>query len=72
MSKKRKALTNICNISFLNKGVKLTRVFRSVMTGLPIDIKFDNSTVVYSLINPMRSKIFNFSRLVNKLNSVKK
>lgn len=36
-------------------------------TSLHIDIKFDNLAVFYFLINPIRSRIFNFNKFVNKL-----
>ena len=31
---------------------------------LSIDIKFDNPTGVYSLCNPVKSKVFNFNELL--------
>lgn len=49
---KRKAMKNICKVSFLNEGVHLIHL-------PPTNIKFDILTVVYLLIDPMRSKIFN-------------
>ena len=33
----------------------------------PSDIKFDDPTTVYSLINPVSSKIFNFKKFVFNL-----
>ena len=33
----------------------------------PTDIKFDDPTVVYSLTNPVRSKIFNFNKFVSNI-----
>ena len=36
-------------------------------TSLHIDIKFDNLAVFYFLINPIRSRIFNFNKFVNNL-----
>ena len=55
---RRKASTNICKIFFLNKGVP--RIFHgpSAKACLPSDLKFDELTVVYSLTNQIRSKIF--------------
>ena len=35
--------------------------------GLPTDIMFDDPTVVYSLTNLIRSKIFNFNKFVFNL-----
>ena len=32
-----------------------------------IDIKFDDTTAVYSLTNPIRSQIFNFNRFASNL-----
>ena len=69
---KRKIPTNICKISFPNKGVKLNYVPHifydlSVKACLPADIKFEDSTVVYSLTNSIRSKIFNFNKSVSNL-----
>ena len=49
---KRKAMKNIYKVSFLNEGVHLIHL-------PPTNIKFGNFTVVYSLIDPIRSKIFN-------------
>ena len=34
---------------------------------LPVDIKFDDHTVVYELINPIRSTIFNFNKFIRNL-----
>ena len=31
---------------------------------LPIDMKFDDPTVVYSLFNPIKSEVFNFNKFV--------
>ena len=31
-------------------------------------MKFDDATVVYSLINPIRSKIFNFNKFIRNCN----
>ena len=69
---KRKAPTNVCKITFLNKGAELInmpRVFHnpSVKVCLHFDIKFDEPTVVYSFNNPIRSKIFNFNKFVYNL-----
>lgn len=36
-------------------------------TYLHTDIKFDNLAVFYLLINPIRSRIFNFNKFVNNL-----
>ena len=64
---KRKVLTRICKISFLNEGVKHINVPHvshdlSVKACLPTDTKFDDPTNVYSFTNPVRSKIFNFNK----------
>ena len=40
----------------------------AVEVSLPIVIKFDDSTVVYSLSNPIRFKIFNFNKFVSNVN----
>ena len=47
----------------------MQRIFHDpyVKTSLHIDIKFDNLAVFYFLINPIRSRIFNFNKFVNKL-----
>ena len=50
----------LINFSFLNEGVQL-------ITLTPTYIKFDNTTVAYSLINPIRSKIFNFDIFIHNL-----
>lgn len=39
----------------------------SVKTCIPSDVKFDDATVVYSFINPIRSKIFNFNEFILNL-----
>lgn len=36
-------------------------------TLLPIDLKFDDPTVVYLHNNPIRSKIFNFNKFIHNL-----
>ena len=67
---KRKASTNISKISFPNKCVELNNlphIFHdsSVNACLPTEFKFDHLTVVYSLTNPIRSKIFSFNKFVS-------
>lgn len=62
-SKLKKAPTNICKLSFVNKGVKPINVPHtfhnsSVKTCLPADIKFYDPSVVDSLTNP---RYFSFS-----------
>ena len=62
---KKKAPTNICKISFLNKGVELINVpwifyDTSVKACLSIDINFHDATVANSLVNSIKTKIFNF------------
>ena len=70
MSKaKWKAPTNICKISFLNKNEKFINVpylFHdpSVRSCSPTD----DPAAIYSLTNPLKSKIFNFNKLVSNLN----
>ena len=61
--KEKHLLTIICKLYFLNKGAELVNVSNifhdlSVKTCLPTDIEFDDSNVVYSLTNPIRSIIF--------------
>ena len=34
---------------------------------LPIDIRFDDPTVVYSLFDPIKSEVFNFNEFINNL-----
>ena len=68
---KRKAPTNICKISFLNKDMEFINVLyifhdpsmRSVIACLPTDIKFDYPTIAYPLTNP----IFNFHKFIHNL-----
>ena len=31
---------------------------------LPIDVKFDDHTVVYSLFNPIKSEVFHFNEFI--------
>ena len=62
ISKAKKTPTNICKISFRNKGEKVINISHiiydtSVKACLPTDIKFDDPTVVYLLKNQIRSKI---------------
>ena len=69
---KRKAPTNICKISFLNKCVELVNVphiFHDspAKACLPTDAKFYDPTALYSLINPVRCKIFNFDKFIHDL-----
>ena len=69
---KRKAHTNIYKIYFLFKAVeliKVTYIFHglSVKASLPTDIKFDDSTVLYLLTNPISSKIFHFDKFVSNI-----
>ena len=47
----------------------MTRIFHdsSVRACLPIDIKFYDPTVVYSLNNPVKSNIFNFKKFIHNL-----
>lgn len=61
--KLKKAPTNICKLSFLNKGVKPINVSHtfhnsSVKACLPADIKFYDPSVVDSLTNPRYFVIF--------------
>ena len=70
---KRKAPTNICKISFLNKAVELINVphifdHSSVKPYLPTDIKFGDPTVLYWLIKSIKSKTFHFNEFVSNLN----
>ena len=69
---KRRTPTNICKISILNEDAKLNNVPRifqdtSGKACLPTDIKCNDPTVVYSLTNTVRSKIFNFNKFVSNL-----
>ena len=62
---KRKERTTICKISFLSKGLEVINVLLfshdpSVKAYLPIDIKFDDPTVVYSLNKSISSNVINF------------
>ena len=64
--------SNICKISFLNKDVELINVSHifhdpSAKACLPIDRKFDDAIFVYSLTNPVRSKIFDFIKFASNL-----
>ena len=34
---------------------------------LPIDLKFDDHTVVYSLFNPIKAEVFNFNEFILNL-----
>ena len=72
---KRKAHTNISKASFLNRPIELINVPHifhdpSVKAYLPIDIKFDDPAVVYSLANLIRSKIFDFNKCVSNLDVI--
>ena len=69
---KRRTPTNICKISILNEDAKLNNVphiFQdtSGKACLPTDIKCNDPTVVYFLMNTVRSKIFNFNKFVSNL-----
>ena len=62
----------ICKIPFFNKDVELInlpRIFHdpSVKVCLYVDINFDYPTVICSLNNPIRSKIFNFNKCIYDL-----
>lgn len=64
---KTKAPTNICKNSFLNKCVELMNlphIFHDPVLKAcsPNDIRFDDPTVVYPLVIPIRSEIFNFDK----------
>ena len=69
---KRKALINICKISFLLKDIELINVSHifngpSAKTCLHIDIRFCYPSVVYSLLNPIRSNILNFNKFIHNV-----
>ena len=72
-AKKKTSPQNICKISFENKAIEhinLNRIFHDpvVKQAMPnISSNFDIPTVVYTLTNPIGSKIFNFNKFVNKL-----
>lgn len=66
---KRKAPTNICKIFFLNKGVEFTNVPSTfheplVKVCLLNYIKFDYSFVYLDIIYAIRSKRFNFNKIL--------
>ena len=62
---KRKAPTKIWKIFFLSKCVPRNFHDPSAKACLPSDMKFDDPTVVYSLTNQIRSKIFNCNKFVS-------
>ena len=70
---KRARPENICKIRFENKGIELINVGRilrseTVLEALPSDaIAFESPTVVYNLLPPISSKIFNFNKFVSEL-----
>ena len=69
---KRKVPTTICKMSFLNKRVEFINVHNIfddslVKAFLPTSIKFGDPTVLYSLTNPIRSKIFHFNKCVSNI-----
>ena len=67
--------SNICHVIFENKAIELinlARIFHDndVINALPrIPEKFDTPTVVYSLSQPIRSKIFNFNKFSSELDT---
>ena len=70
---KKKPPENICHVLFDNKGldfVNLQHIFkeREVGEALPnMSDKFVTPTVVYTLTQPVRSKLFNFNKFVAEL-----
>ena len=70
---KRKPPKNLCHISFSNKGVELLNLPRilhdpSLADSLPnASFNFEVPTVVYTLCDPIGSKIFNFNQFVNEV-----
>ena len=59
-------------MSFLNKRVEFINVHNIlddslVKAFLPTSIKFGDPTVLYSLTNPIRSKIFHFNKCVSNI-----
>ena len=72
LNPKEKYLLTFVKFPFQIKAWKLNYVPHnfydlSVKACLPADIKLEDSTVVYSLTNSIRSKIFNFNKSVSNL-----
>ena len=71
---KRERPTHICIVEFVNKAVEfinLPRIFhdKKLHESFPKVVgKFDPPTVVYKLVDPIRSKLFNFNKFVANLN----
>ena len=71
---KRSAPKNTCHVSFDNKGIEMINLswilnLPSVVETIPSIAKhFETPTVLFSLNDPISSKIFNFNKFVSSLN----